>query len=319
MHKIKHGPLEERFTQPVGFQWGHFQRIPGRQIRYGYCLPESKKIDYSVVDFPGLNDPIEKHFEAHRELQANGAAVFAIEWMGQGGSARYFGVHDQRRHSVGFDVDLDDAAYFLEYIMRPVLEKYGASHRPKVLKAHSMGGHLALRSAARLPDIFNKLVISAPLVQINFGAVPHGLRLPLTMGIKAFLGGENYAPGMTDWKQKNPLRAVGTDRYSSDPKRSALHNHWMAANPVGGPTNQWLVDVHRSIRTLYKELSDIRTPAFVGVPMDESVVDSQATISALENCHRADIQIFEKAKHELFQEADPYRSPMMNALLTPDP
>lgn len=305
--------LETRFQQPAHFQWNSFERLPGRTIRYGYNIPDGIKPRAIVVDLPGLNDPIEKQFEAYRQLEERGIAVFTMEWMGQGGSARYLG--DQRRHSDNFENDIKDFLHFMDHIVLPHLSKINAMDAPRILKAHSMGGHLALRSLSRLKNTFNKAVISAPMVEIGSLPIPKPMRLCTANFLRKTLGGEKYAPFSGDLNLSNPKRLVGTDEYSSDPARSVLHNVWMAQNPVGGVTNQWVYDAHVSIRKLRQEFAAIKTPTFVGVASNDHVVDPQATLDLCKGSQAVKAHLINGARHEIWNEADEYRNILMDQLL----
>src|ERR1700760_3528390 len=107
----------------------------------------------------GQTEFIEKYFEVIDELRNRGYAVATMDWRGQGGSARV--LEDSRKGFVGdfaeYDEDLDT---LLNWIVTPMLKP---GEKPLAL-AHSMGAHNLLRTLARKPGSFARVVLNAPMI-----------------------------------------------------------------------------------------------------------------------------------------------------------
>lgn len=119
----------------------------------------------TIVVANGRAEFIEKYFETIGELLARGFAVVSFDWRGQGGSARL--TKNRRKGHVRRFADYEeDVAALVRHVLEP--------HAPKPWfgLGHSMGGAIFLRMAhaGRLP--LERVVLSAPMVEI------HGLRWP---------------------------------------------------------------------------------------------------------------------------------------------
>ena len=107
--------LEERFHKPVGWRWHRFERN-GRNIRFGSVFPKDSIPDAVVVCLQGVREFSEKYFEVAQWCLDHNLAFWTCDWVGQGKSTRLL-QDSQKRHSHGFDNDIDDLHYFiLQYI-----------------------------------------------------------------------------------------------------------------------------------------------------------------------------------------------------------
>ena len=185
--------LEPRFQTPARWQWGEFERLEGRRIRYGHCKPEGRKKPKGILVYlPGMGEPAEKFFETAKEFLDQNFVVYVMDWYGQGGSGRYLS-NSNKRHAIAFEEDLKDLHHFiinhidasdrkskkedLEHIIDQInhdeLESGGI---PMIMLAHSMGGHLGLRFLHDYPGLFHCAILSAPMVGIFATRYLHPLR-----------------------------------------------------------------------------------------------------------------------------------------------
>lgn len=308
---VPHG-LEERFTEPAGFRWHSFKR-EGRSIRFGSVFPKDSIPDAVVVCLPGLSEFGEKYFEIARDLNKENLAFWVIDWMGQGGSGRYL-PNAFKRHSAGFDQDIEDLHYLvMEYI------KHSSVHPdkgriPLAMLGHSMGGNIGLRYLARHPDIFECAAFSAPMVGIhNMTTLPK----PLIMGAAAILNelaNKSYAHGQKDWHE-NVRPHPGSDQFSNDPKRGALHELWQKENEhlrIGGVTNRWVYEALKTCYALRDDIPLIRQDMLIGIAGRERIISNGCIKRAFANCSRADIITFDDARHEIMMETDDIRSAFLD-------
>src|SRR4051812_9868999 len=97
-------PLESRFLEPEGFVWGTFTNTHGQALRWGcYARPGADK---TCVLVGGFTEFIEKYFETAQDFAARGFAVWCMDWLGQGGSARP-ATHPTRPRARDCDADAD--------------------------------------------------------------------------------------------------------------------------------------------------------------------------------------------------------------------
>ena len=94
---------EQRFSAPEGFAFGAFTNAKGARIRWGHVAPAHPR--GTIVRLCGFREPIEKYFETMHEELAQGFAVYAMDWRGQGGSARYL-ENPMKAHTEGYGEQL---------------------------------------------------------------------------------------------------------------------------------------------------------------------------------------------------------------------
>ena len=310
-----HPDLEERFLEPAGWRWHHFERKPGRKVRFGSIFPKDSIPDAVVICLPGLSEFSEKYFETVRSLLDMNMAVWIMDWVGQGGSQRYLKNPD-KRHSAGFDEDVADLHYFiLEYI------KHSSVHPDKgrikmALLGHSMGAHIGLRYLQEHPGMVECAGFTAPLAGITaVEAYPKPIA-KLLLPLLALMG-TSYAPGpYKDWTPQ--MRSAPTqDIFSSDPVRKNVHNAWCEFNralATGHVTNKFLCAAVKSCDKLMApgKLEKIETPCLIGVAGDEKIVSNTAIFNLSSRLPHVKILEMERAKHEILMETDDIREAFLD-------
>ena len=302
--------LEERFTQPDGFEWRSFTRQSAhgaRDIRVG--LFAANKAVATVVILPGLSEFGEKYFEICRNLNAQRINVFVIDWFGQGKSGRYLEI-PHKRHSYSFDEDLRDLDMMMNTFITP------DNNTPLVMLGHSMGGNIGLRYLDQHPDIFKAAAFSAPFLGLR---TAHMLPRFITKAILATMNKiapRQYGPGQSRWRLE--LREnYGSNIFSSDPIRDRLHNHWCETEPKlqqGGVTWGWIYAAMQSCFAIERAAPSIKTPTLMGKAEKDEVVDNHA-IDNVAQMMGAQVMELNGARHEIFMEQDTIRQPFLDAVL----
>lgn len=308
--------IEERFQAPDSWRWGTLKH-KGRKLRYGVSFPKDTTPDAVVVFLPGLSEFGEKYFELARDLNARNMAFWVIDWMGHGKSDRYFEERPHKRHSRGFQNDVDDLhALYLDYIKHSSVHP-DVGRIPRVMLAHSMGANIGLRYLKQHPDTFDCACLSAPMFGIHgLNNIPLPVAYIMTAIISLFAG-RAYASGQTDWRET--LRpAPGKDIFSSDEKRGAIHNFWCLFDPelqTGGITWRWLHEAVKSCLVLQKPsfLKSIKTPCLIATAGQDTIVNNAATERVVKNLPHAHHINLDGAKHEIFMEDDKFRTILLNA------
>ena len=317
MNKIPQ--IEERFQQPEGWRWGTLKH-KGRNIRYGVSFPKDQTPDAVVVCLPGLSEFGEKYFELARDLNARNMAFWIIDWTGQGKSTRYFENNPHKRHSAGFQQDVDDLhALYLDYIKHSSVHP-DVGRIPRAMLAHSMGGNIGLHYLKQHPDTFDCALFSAPMFGLQaFESTPNFIASGLTEIISLFAG-RSYASGQSDWNED--MRASdGSDIFSSDPLRDQIHEAWSIVDPelqVGGVTWRWLHEAVKSCNKLQRKafLKSIQTHCIIAAAGHEELVDNKEIQRVCKRLPNANLLEFPEAKHELLMEKDDVRNSILDAFQT---
>ena len=121
----------------------------------GHHWPAPRASGTPVVICPGFTEFCEKYAGVAARLTAFGHDVLIIDWPGQGRSGHL----GELALSVHID-DFEDHLVAADALMTAA----GFVARPVVFLGHSMGGHLALRLAARHPEHTRGAVILSPMI-----------------------------------------------------------------------------------------------------------------------------------------------------------
>lgn len=305
------GALEPRFQAPAEWRWHSFNNGQGRTLRFGSAFPPSKP-RWMVVILPGLSEFCEKYFETARDLLALGCAVWVLDWPGQGRSDRFFAADPERRHTAGFDADIQSFDIWLRNYVRPA-----GGGVPLALLAHSMGGHIALRWLADQPGLVQAAGFTAPMIGIRALSRLPRFAAPLLMQCVSRPLGTRYVPGGGPWKV-GAATLKAPVLLTSDPARGAVPDAWYAQDPalrVGGVTFGWIDAAYRSCLALQAPglAERISIPCLVALAGRESLVDNHAARRFAARMPHARVLDLPQSLHEILMERDDHRNLFLNA------
>ena len=137
---------------------GTIKTPDGAELRFARWAPPAGRKG-TVCVFTGRSEQIEKYFETVRDLRDRGFAVAMIDWRGQGHSSRR--LRDPRKGYVrdfsDFEIDVET---FVQQVVLPDCPP------PYFALAHSMGGAVMLRVAHAGKRWFDRMVLSAPMIDL---------------------------------------------------------------------------------------------------------------------------------------------------------
>src|SRR6201747_2932521 len=137
---------------------GTIKTPDGAELRFARWAPPSGRKG-TVCVFQGRSECIEKYFETVRDLRERGFAVATIDWRGQGHSSRR--LRDPRKGYVRDFADFEiDVETFVQQVVLPDCPP------PYFALAHSMGGAVMLRVAHAGKRWFDRMVLSAPMIDL---------------------------------------------------------------------------------------------------------------------------------------------------------
>ena len=310
--------LDPRFLQPDGWRWHIFTLPDGRRLRFGTAAPKGKIPDAVVVCLPGLSEFSEKYFELAQNLLDRNLSLWVLDWMGQGKSDRYMKNNPHKRHSVGFDRDLDDLHFFIMEYVKHACVHPDVGRIPMVMLAHSMGANIGLRYLIRHPDIFAGAAFTAPMVGIYATKLLPGFITRAVSWVLNFFVGSFYVPKGSDWnpeERDDPNHNI----FSTDPIRKGVHNAWYRADPalqVGSVTFGWVYHALQSCAVLQHEFkkSPPTLPILVGLAKKEILVDNDQAVKLLEKNSNVTIIEFPDSFHEILMEKDDIRGKFIDSL-----
>ena len=259
-----------------------------------------------IVLLQGRTEFLEKYAETIGELTARGFEVRALDWRGQGLSDRMLR-NRHRGYIDDYETFLGDLDWFLGRIGAP------PQGLPTIVLAHSMGGHVATRALLERRLKADRMVLSAPMIDLPVAALIRKLA-----GVLAATGfATAYVPGFGRNYGPRNARFEG-NALTSDPVRFAAMHACIAANPalaIGAPTWGWLAASLRSIGTL-RSLSEPgpRTcPVLLCSAEKDTVVSVPAQREVCERLPDFEFLPIPGSRHEALQETDAIRARFWDA------
>jgi lysophospholipase len=256
----------------------------------------------TVCLFQGRAEFIEKYFETVRELRSRGFAVATLDWRGQGMSDR--ALSDRRKGHVGdfseYELDLD---VFMNEVVLPDCPP------PLFAVAHSMGGSVIMNAARKGMRWFDRIVLSAPMIDLH-GIWGSTLFRNTTRAMRMAGLGTSYIPRGSD-----EIVAAGPyigNLLTSDPVRHARTKAILEAAPdlgIGSPTVSWADAAYRTMRG-FSDIhfaTKIRQPLVLVAAGRDEVVSTAAIEDFAVRLRAGSHLIVAGSKHELMLEQDRYR------------
>src|SRR6201995_4599403 len=279
---------------------GTIKTSDGAELRFARWAPPAGRKG-TVCVFTGRGEQIEKYFETVRDLRDRGFAVAMIDWRGQGHSSRR--LRDPRKGYVrdfsDFEVDVEP---FVQQVVLPDCPP------PHFALAHSMGGAVMLRVAHAGKRWFDRMVLSAPMIDLPGRRTGFPARA-LLRAMRLTGQGGNYIPGGSGVLSgaesfiNNPL--------TSDPVRYARNAAILEEDPTLGlaaPTIAWpataLSAIHGFRATNYP--LEIRQPILMLAASNDTIVSTAAIEEFAYHLRAGSHLVLPGAKHEILQEQERY-------------
>jgi len=280
---------------------GTIKTPDGAELRFARWAPPSGRKG-TVCVFTGRGESIEKYFETVRDLRDRGFAVAMIDWRGQGHSSRKLRDHRKGyvRDFADFEIDVES---FVQQIVLPDCPP------PYYALAHSMGGAVMLRVAHAGKRWFDRMVLSAPMIDLPGRAMSFPARALVRLMRLTGQGG-NYVPGGSD--ALTGTTPFAGNRLTSDPVRYARNAAIYEEDPtlgIGSPTVAWADTAFKAMRG-FREASypvKIRQPILMMAASQDQVVSTPAIEEFAYHLRGGAHLVIAGARHEILQEQDRYR------------
>lgn len=293
---IPANPVPENVTA------GTVKTPDGAELRFARWAPPAGRKG-TVCVFTGRSESIEKYFETVRDLRDRGFAVAIIDWRGQGHSSRR--LRDTRKGYVRSFSDYEiDVETFVTQVVLPDCPP------PYFALAHSMGGTVLLRLAHSGKRWFDRVVLSAPMIDLPGSRTALPARL-LLRAMRIAGQGSRYVPGGSD--EISGLASFVNNPLTSDPVRYARNAAILEEDPtlgIASPTVAW-ADAAFSAMMTFRRVSypsQIRQPILMLAASSDAVVSTAAIEEFAYHLRAGSHLVIAGAKHEILQEQDRYRS-----------
>jgi lysophospholipase len=281
---------------------GTIKTPDGAELRFARWAPPAGRKG-TVCVFTGRSEQIEKYFETVRDLRERGFAVAMIDWRGQGHSSRR--LRDPRKGYVrdfsDFEVDVET---FVQQVVLPDCPP------PHFALAHSMGGAVLLRVAHAGKRWFDRMVLTAPMIDLPGHRT--GIAARVLLRVLRLAGqGARYVPGGDD--ALTGSQSFVNNPFTSDPVRYARNAAILEEDPtlgIGSPTVAWADTAFKAMRGFRASdyPSQIRQPILMLAASSDSIVSTAAIEEFAYHLRAGSHLVIAGARHEILQEQDRYRA-----------
>jgi lysophospholipase len=299
-------PAFDRRSVPADARFGEWRAADGWTLR---TLERRHKpgaaVRGSLLFAGGRGDFIEKYLEVHDHWHRLGWNVTTFDWRGQGASqGDRPGGHLDR-----FETLVSDLAGLIETWTE-------GSPGPHAVVAHSMGGHVLLRTLADRRPRIDAAVLVAPMLMLNTGPMP-----PLAAQWLASTASLFGWRGQPAWRQPPRPQGSGSlrqanltscrDRYSDE-------LWWWEKQPrfdLGPPSWGWLRAAFASCAALTPaRLAGVEIPVLLIGAGRDRLVSAAAIRRAAAQLPKAELLMLDDSAHEILREADPIRLKALAAI-----
>lgn len=285
---------------PEGGEGFYFEGADGAQLRGAYFPASAPR--GNIVLLNGRCEFIEKYFEVIEELRQRGLNVAAMDWRGQGLSARLL-PDGMKGHIDNFQTYTDDLRIFIEKYAAP---RFNSG--PKLIMTHSMGGLPTLRLLAGGYDYFDRAVLCAPMTRLALPGPTQLFARTASAMLSAAGGG-----GMAIAGVKEDSRSFEGNALTSDAKRHERFRLIQEAEPaacIAAPTYGWMNAAMNAMEDIYKpgRLNPLKTPVLIISAEHDRLVSTEAHHALAQAYDLIDNVVVEGALHEILMERDEFRA-----------
>ena len=262
----------------------------------------------AIVLVHGFGEYIEKFYELIYYLNNEGYSVYALEHRGHSHSEKYNPQKSQ--------VYVEDYNYYVDDLKTFIDKEVSSKNKKIYLFAHSMGGGIGTLFLERYPEYFEKAILNAPMLQINFGLAPKFVaksysRLNIAVG-----RGESFAPGEKiydntyDFKNSSTSSKVRYDYYYN----KVLNNPQLQN---GGGTLKWLNEIIKITEeaTKISNIKKINAKVLLFQAGNDTYVKANGQNKLAENSDKITLVKISNSKHEIYRETDSILHPYLYTII----
>jgi lysophospholipase len=291
----------------------------GVALRVAHWRPTERRVRGTVCILQGRAEFIERYFETVIDLRRRGFAVVAFDWRGQGGSGREID-NPKKGHVRDFSRYRLDLEAIRAQVLEPLMPK------PHFALAHSMGGAIALWAAREGWLPFERLVATAPMIELCLVRVTRMTRT--SARLLRWLGfGKSFIPG--GGETSLATKPFEGNRLTSDARRYARNAALataMGEGAIGDPTITWTDAAFRLMGRLQdpRFALAVRTPTLIVAAGADPICATPAIERFAARLKAGHAIVLPGSRHEILMENDVIRSEFWAAFDafvpgTPDP
>lgn len=273
----------------------YFYSEEGVRMHYYHAIHPQERA--AIVISHGFCEFAQKFFEIMYYFYEMGYSVFFIEHRGHGFSQRFVEELD-RVYVKSYDEYVSDFHAFIEQIVT----KESLSKK-LILFAHSMGGTVGALYLEDHPEVFQKAVMSAPMMEMNFRGFPMWQVRMLMVVSKLLRWDLKYVPGQHGFDNINKWETSSSASKARYDYQFRCRQEVPEYTSYGG-TYAWTRASIKAIKKLHKNVDKIQIPVLLFQAGLDGMVSPGGQNDFAKNTGKTEFVRFEKSKHEVFNAID---------------
>ena len=297
------------FNCPSGGDSFFYKTLDGVNLRIAIWNETSSK--GTILLQSGRTEFIEKYYEVIQEFVNRGFCVALMDWRGQGLSERV--AKDIR---IGHVDDFSDYDSDFEEVIRKIYQD--SCPKPWIAVGHSMGGCLVASNAAKNTDLFDAIILCAPMLSLQ---MPNLIKkLIHILGFMTKIGMKEKALARPEWHEDEGWREnpFTENQVTSDPIRyertmMLIREHQELA--IGGLTVGWVYGALKRTREMISPgwIKKIEQPLLLLNATKDKLVNPNENKKICSQSNTVTIEDID-GEHEILMETDLIREQAWNAI-----
>lgn len=218
-------------------------------------------------------------------------------------------IYDHRNHGhsrkeyIDGPTHIDRFQQYVDDLDVVVKDKFKTLPRPYYLYCHSMGGLIGATYLVQKSDVFDKVVFSSPLFEVNRGGVPYFAAKGIASLLCAFGSGNKYLPGQGTFQAKEDFEGSASNCYERYIQyyRCQVKDKFLQNN---GSSNRWAYEVFKACEKLQKDCKKIQIPILLFQADKDDFVLPNAQDTFISSVPNGRIVFVKDAKHEIYLSDD---------------
>jgi len=299
----------DSFNCPSGGDSFFYKTSDGVNLRIAIWNETSSK--GTILLQSGRTEFIEKYYEVIQEFVNRGFCVALMDWRGQGLSDRV--AKDIR---IGHVDNFSDYDSDFEEVIRKIYQD--SCPKPWIAVGHSMGGCLVASSAAKNTDLFDAIILCAPMLTLQ---MPNLIKkLIHVLGFMTKIGLKEKVLARPEWHEDEGWREnpFTENQVTSDPIRyertmMLIREHQELA--IGGLTVGWVYGALKRTREMISPgwIKKIEQPLLLLNATKDKLVNPNENKKICSQSNTVTIEDID-GEHEILMETDLIREQAWNAI-----
>ena len=299
----------DSFNCPSGGKSFFHKTLDGVNLRIAIWNETSSK--GTILLQSGRTEFIEKYYEVIQEFVNRGFCVALMDWRGQGLSDRV--AKDIR---IGHVDNFSDYDSDFEEVIRKIYQD--SCPKPWIAVGHSMGGCLVASSAAKNTDLFDAIILCAPMLTLQ---MPNLIKkLIHVLGFMTKIGLKEKAIARPEWHEDEGWREnpFTENQVTSDPiryERTMMLIREHQEHAIGGLTVGWVYGALKRTREMISPgwIKKIEQPLLLLNATKDKLVNPNENKKICSQSNTVTIEDID-GEHEILMETDLIREQAWNAI-----